>query len=218
MRRPILLLLATLSSCHIVAGLGDVDEVNDGNAGSGGGIGGNENTSGSNSANSSSLVSSTASTASGTTCDTGEAGELDFGAQPCGNCAGCALNGPCAAAAAECPLWSTGNATGTNCDGYIACAQGCTPQCDTQCAAECSGGSGGGGGSGLVCDMCTTDCNDACVGVGDTPAAGSCGADYADGLSDYVSAISCIVCQECPNNCDGVNQCSGGVFDPLQMN
>lgn len=124
-----------------------------------------------------------ASTTTGQTgCDTGAAGTFDFGAQPCQACAQCAAQGACAPLLQECPAIA-GQPMNTQCDQFFACVG----DCDDSCADEA--------------------CFDECVGDPDAPAAGTCFGDFPDGADDYFAFLSCVVCQECPNNCDGVNQC-----------
>jgi hypothetical protein len=129
-------------------------------------------------------------------CDTGEAGAFDVNAAPCGPCAQCAIQARCADETARCPAWATGTAN----DPEIPCDvfQGCLSACFDVADANGNGVIEGSEGAAF----------DACTGVPNAPAAGTCIGDNPNGWDDYIGLLSCIICQECEANCDGQNSCS----------
>lgn len=48
---------------------------------------------------------------------------------------------------------------------------------------------------------------DNCVGDPQMPSSPSCVADRAQGFMNYIEAISCSVCEHCPNNCNAATNC-----------
>jgi hypothetical protein len=49
------------------------------------------------------------------------------------------------------------------------------------------------------------DCYASCSGDSDDPQA--CVSQHPDGSIEYAALIYCLLCEECPLNCDGVSQC-----------
>ena len=159
---------------------------NDDDDSSSNGAGGSSSSSTVSSSSSSSVTaSSTTTTQPG--CDNGMAGPFDFSDPTCNGCLQCAIQGACAAAFAECPGLA-GNPQGTPCDNFTACLDTCSMGCEG--------------------DPDPDACFSTCIGSDMDPApAGTCIGDNPDGSNAYLGLLSCIVCQECPNNCDGVNNC-----------
>ena len=126
-------------------------------------------------------VSSTSSGPQG--CDSNVSG--DIGDTICDGCIQCTQSGPCA---------SEWNACSPNspCDLYIQCAFDCDTQCngDPMCFETCFG--------------ISPDPNDPCSPQ--TPA-GTCIGDHSAGCTDYIQAMSCSVCLECPINCNANGNC-----------
>ena len=156
----------------------------DNGSGVGGSGSGGSGTGGSGVTTNTTSTSTSTSTSTTTTgpvgCDTGQG--MDFGSPECVACIQCTQTSDCQTEWSVCTM-------GQPCGDFITCLD----DCDTQCGSD-------------------ETCFDTCVGL-DTEtttcvATSGCIGNNAQGCNDYLTALSCSVCQFCPGDCDAANNCS----------
>jgi hypothetical protein len=119
-------------------------------------------------------------------CDTGMKGTQN--SPECIECAKCAIQGACMAAAAKCQDLGGMNPT-TDCGKYGACRSDCIKKCDLNKDNFVKKD-----------DKAEWDCYITCHGDPATKMGGACQTMFANGLKDYDAYVNCID-KECPLNC-----------------
>jgi hypothetical protein len=187
--------LALVGANACATGTSATEDDDDGgvsSAGGTGGAGGSSNTGGMQTATTNTVASTVSSTVAATGaqtssvttgpmgCDSGLG--MDINSVACGDCITCTQTAGCSTEWAACGINSP-------CDGFTACLSNCDLQCGTN-----------------------TTCFDTCSGVAaETSSCVSsqgCIAQNPSGCVDYLTALSCSICLQCPLDCDAQNNCS----------
>lgn len=100
--------------------------------------------------------------------------------------------GPSSSSTGGCDDGSPGELRSQTCEDCVACAFG------SSCAAEYAAFLAEPDAQAVL------DCDAACDGL---PCLDNCAAPYPEAINAYITALSCAVCIECPNNCDAANNC-----------
>jgi len=187
-------LLAVVGANACATGTSVTDDDDDGgitSVGGAGGTGGTSNTGGMQTTTNTvgSTVSSTVSTTGSQTssvttgpmgCDSGIG--MDYNSVECSNCIVCTQTAGCSTEWAACGINSP-------CDGFLTCLSNCDLQCGTN-------------------TTCFDSCSGAAAETSSCVSSQGCIAQNPSGCVDYLTALSCSVCLQCPLDCDAASNCS----------